>query len=121
MSESCESLLCASLTEEILTPMEGESVTLTTGFYKLPKDTEIEWMFKDDVIITGGTIEKNTFSTYDGCDQRFFRMELNNIDGYLTIRDIEKWNDGMYRVNITTGERTSFLKYHVNVVGKLLK
>ncbi|XP_056614013.1 uncharacterized protein LOC130429463 [Triplophysa dalaica] len=101
------------ITEEIMSVIEGESVTLTTGIYELENDTEIQWIYTtgdtDKVIITGGTGEKDIFRLED-------RLRLNNINGDLTIRDIEISNEGMYKVNITTGGKTSILQYRVNVI-----
>ncbi|XP_057181172.1 uncharacterized protein LOC130548429 isoform X2 [Triplophysa rosa] len=103
---------------EIRTEFEGETVILETGFYKLPKETEIQWMFDNEVIISGGNSEdNNTISEYNGDDKRFQgKLELNNIDGYLSIGNIETRNKGLYKVRITTNEETSFLHYSVHVI-----
>ncbi|XP_052447184.1 uncharacterized protein LOC127988465 isoform X1 [Carassius gibelio] len=88
---------------------EGDSVTLKPDT-EIQTDDQILWMFGDlDKLIAqikGGTVE-----TYDDVNERFRdKLKLDEKTGSLTITEIEAEHTGLYKLQIISSSRGTFVK-----------
>ncbi|XDV24038.1 hypothetical protein PO909_028331 [Leuciscus waleckii] len=82
--------------------MEGDSVTLNTGFIKGQQE-RIKWYFLDSRIaeITG---DQSKICTDDQCKERFSdRLKLDHQTGSLTITNTRNTDSGEYKLLINSG------------------
>ncbi|XP_048051699.1 junctional adhesion molecule C-like isoform X2 [Megalobrama amblycephala] len=98
-----------------VTVMEGDSVTLYSGF-KMNQQNRIKWFFYDDRVaeITG---DQSKICLDDLCKKRFRdRLKGNNQTGSLTITNITNTDSGEYRLEIFSN-RFSEKIFNVTVNG----
>jgi len=97
--------------------MEGDDVTLKPGD-KIQKDDRIEWMFRPQETLVAGRPE--TRNTYDGGLKIKDRLELDEMTGSLTIRNIRTTDSGEYKLQIKSNSGVSYKTFIVVVRGESL-
>ncbi|KAF4097480.1 hypothetical protein G5714_021488 [Onychostoma macrolepis] len=94
-------------TYEMISVMEGDSVTLNTDVTEIQRDDLLLWMFKLQNSETRiAEIYKQTISIYDYKEnnERFRgRLQIDNQTGSLTITNINKLHSGLYKLQIING------------------
>ncbi|XP_065099386.1 uncharacterized protein [Paramisgurnus dabryanus] len=108
--------------ETVIMPVfEGDPVILHGADSELQPGAQIEWKFKDQVIMTGEMKKGKGIHVTHLDDQQFnVRLELNPYFGSLIIKNISKENMGLYEGNITYNKETSRTKFQVNVIDKIV-
>ncbi|KAK2906688.1 hypothetical protein Q8A67_005673, partial [Cirrhinus molitorella] len=103
-------------TNEIISVIEGDSVTLHTDGIGKHGDDDLLWKFgaeKSQIAI----IKKMKIFTSDGPDRRFRdRLKLDNQTGSLTIMNITTKHAGLYKLEIS-GDVWSSKTFGVSVYG----
>ncbi|XP_058617635.1 uncharacterized protein LOC131531105 [Onychostoma macrolepis] len=103
----CVSGVYTDETYEMISVMEGDSVTLNTDVTEIQRDDNILWMFKLQNSETRiAEIYKQTISIYDykETNERFRdRLKIDEQTGSLTITNINKLHSGLYKVQIING------------------
>uniref|UniRef100_A0A673LDX0 Ig-like domain-containing protein n=1 Tax=Sinocyclocheilus rhinocerous TaxID=307959 RepID=A0A673LDX0_9TELE len=94
-------------TYEMISVMEGDSVTLNTDVTELHRDDLVMWTFRlqnSETCIA--EIYKQTISIYNNKDnnERFRgRLQIDEQTGSLTITNINKLHSGLYKLQIISG------------------
>ncbi|XP_058617625.1 uncharacterized protein LOC131531096 [Onychostoma macrolepis] len=104
-----------------LAAIEGDSVTLHTDVTKINEDDDILWKSgSDNFLIASISIEKKSFSKFDGTNARFRdRLKLDNQTGSLTITNTTTQHAGLYKLQISGAKRLS-KTFSVSVYARLL-
>ncbi len=94
-------------TYEMISVMEGDSVTLNTDVTELQRDDQILWMFKlQNSENRIAEVYKQIISIYDYKEnnERFRdRLQIDEQTGSLTITNINKLHSGLYKVQMING------------------
>ncbi|XP_050957125.1 uncharacterized protein LOC127158010 [Labeo rohita] len=96
---------------------EGKSVTLQTGVSELQKYDVILWMFgplSPDTLLAEINITLHKISYTEDVRLRD-RLQLDDQTGSLTITDTRSTDTGVYQLQITNSEETSYKRYNVYV------
>ncbi|XP_059426075.1 uncharacterized protein LOC132160323 [Carassius carassius] len=96
--------------------MEGESLTLHTGFTGSLGDVTIQWCYEtEDNLIA--EIERGTTKKQEGADGRFRgKLKLDGQTGDLTISNIRTIHSGLYKLKISsTARNTKYKRFLVTV------
>ncbi|XP_067252602.1 CD48 antigen isoform X2 [Chanodichthys erythropterus] len=88
---------------EMISVMEGDSVTLNTDVTEIQTHRQILWTFRlnsSETVIA--EIYKQTISVYDsGVNERFRdRLQIDKQTGSLTITNINRLHSGLYKVQV---------------------
>uniref|UniRef100_A0A672KMD3 Immunoglobulin domain-containing protein n=1 Tax=Sinocyclocheilus grahami TaxID=75366 RepID=A0A672KMD3_SINGR len=110
-------------TYEMISVMEGDSVTLNTDVTEIQRDDQILWMFKLQNSETRiAEIYKQIISIYDNKEnnERFRdKLLMDNQTGSLTIRNIRSEHTGLYELTVISG-KTSLKSFSVTVYGNIV-
>nr|XP_055073710.1 uncharacterized protein LOC129453465 [Misgurnus anguillicaudatus] len=100
---------------ETLSVNEGESADLKTEVKNIKRDDVIEWTF-GETLIAEINPANNISRTYDD-DKGLFRgkLNLNEQTGDLNIKDFREKHDGVYKLKIIRGGKTSYTRFRVFV------
>uniref|UniRef100_A0A8C1DXF0 Immunoglobulin domain-containing protein n=1 Tax=Cyprinus carpio carpio TaxID=630221 RepID=A0A8C1DXF0_CYPCA len=94
--------------------MEGESVTLDTGFIKNPNDL-MTWYF-NDILIAEITGDQSKICTDYECDERFRdRLKVNQQTGSLTIMNTRSTDSGLYELQINSSRISIIRRFSVTL------
>ncbi|XP_052394804.1 uncharacterized protein LOC127942852 [Carassius gibelio] len=95
-------------TDEIVSVMEGDSVTLHTNLTEVLNDDTILWLFgPKDSIISQITRKSDLTSFYVTEDERFRgRLQVDQQTGTLTIRKTRIKHAGQYKLSISRRQTT---------------
>ncbi|XP_050960410.1 uncharacterized protein LOC127161739 [Labeo rohita] len=98
--------------------IEGDSVHLITGLTEIPKDDEMQWLFRDENQQTStiATIKGEINKTYDGPDGIFKdSLELEKQTGNLKIKNSKFKHAGCYKLKIhsSKGDTNKIKTYFV--------
>ncbi|XP_052446706.1 uncharacterized protein LOC127988144 [Carassius gibelio] len=85
--------------------MEGDSVTLCTGLTEIQRDDTIEWWYEDEDSLIA-KINGESRETSDGADGRFRSKLSLNAKGDLTISNIRTIHFGLYKLKISSSNRS---------------
>ncbi|XP_051979704.1 T-lymphocyte surface antigen Ly-9-like [Xyrauchen texanus] len=101
--------------EEMVSVMEGDSVTLHTNLTEVHMDHHIVWMFGPQEIRIADLKDHNShiYGLYPG------RLKLDNKTGSMTISDVSITDSGCFKVEIISGNRTTTKTYIVSVYRKI--
>ncbi|XP_073699546.1 uncharacterized protein [Garra rufa] len=90
--------------------MEGDSVTLESGFTELLEDYLLIWTFgRPETRIAQSNKPTGIFSTYDGPDKRFRdRLKLDHQTGSLTITNTRTTDSGLYQIFTGSRKETTY-------------
>ncbi|XP_016112334.1 uncharacterized protein [Sinocyclocheilus grahami] len=109
-------------TYEMISVMEGDSVTLNTDVTEIQRDDQILWMFKLQNSETRiAEIYKQIISIYDNKEnnERFRgRLQIDEQTGSLTITNINKLHSGLYKLQIINGG-VKYKSFNLAVYGLL--
>uniref|UniRef100_A0A8C2DYA1 Immunoglobulin domain-containing protein n=1 Tax=Cyprinus carpio TaxID=7962 RepID=A0A8C2DYA1_CYPCA len=108
--------VCNAETEEKMSVMEGDSVTLHTNLSEiLDKDT-ILWGFGPRELIISQITRKDDLTSFFVTDEVSFagRLQVDQQTGSLTIRNIRNRHSGQYKLTISR-EKTRYRIFHVHV------
>lgn len=105
-------------TDETVSVMEGDYVTLDTNLTEIQNDDTILWLFgPKDSIISQITRKHDLTSFFVTDDERFRgRLQVDQKTGSLTIRKTRIKHYGKYKLTISR-ERTTTKICNVNVTG----
>uniref|UniRef100_A0A673IUY5 Ig-like domain-containing protein n=1 Tax=Sinocyclocheilus rhinocerous TaxID=307959 RepID=A0A673IUY5_9TELE len=95
---------------DVMSVMEGDSVTLNTDVTEILEDDDILWKFgAEKSRIAEISREKQIFFTYDNVPDGIFRdrLKLDNQTGSLTIKNITSEHVGLYELQISGAKLTS--------------
>ncbi|XP_050957301.1 carcinoembryonic antigen-related cell adhesion molecule 1-like [Labeo rohita] len=99
-------------TDEPISVMEGDSVTLNLDLTKIQRLYLIQWRFGDK----GSTIAQTDGNEISDEDYEIFRDRLQlNQTGSLTITNIRTNHSGLYEAEIGHSTGTSYIKFNVYV------
>ncbi len=103
---------------QMVSMMEGHSITLKTNVTEIQENYNIVWKFgSEDVLITSIKRNKQIFR-YNVTDERFRdRLKLDNQTGSLTITNITTQHAGLYQLEIR-GAKLSSKTFSVYVYGE---
>ncbi|CAM4658920.1 unnamed protein product [Leuciscus chuanchicus] len=104
--------------ENIISVMEGDSVTLHISVSAIERDGQILWRFGPENSRIA-EIYKQNIPTYDSNEIFKDRLEMNNQSGSLTIKNIRIKHSGLYRVTIISNGGTSDKRFRVTVYAHL--
>ncbi|XP_077081717.1 uncharacterized protein LOC143735443 isoform X2 [Siphateles boraxobius] len=92
-----------AVTDEVkpVSVMKGDSVILNTGVSELQSDNTIEWIFGDKLIIAKMEGKKISIIVFRD------KLNLENENGSLIIKDITNEQEGLYKVDIRGRYETS--------------
>ncbi|XP_039522235.1 uncharacterized protein LOC120475653 [Pimephales promelas] len=112
------SLLSGVSGAEMVTVMEGDSVTLHTNLSEILNDDTILWLFASkDSLISQITRKEGLNSIYFTDDERFrHRLQVDQNTGSLTVRNIRIRHSGQYKLSISR-EINTIKIFHVTVLG----
>ncbi|XP_017541658.2 CD48 antigen-like [Pygocentrus nattereri] len=117
-------LLCSAGEEVVrLQELEGNTVTIHTGLTGVQSDAQILWFYISesvDIKIVNSQIIRGEIIT-DYYSERFRdRLQLNRTSGSLTIRNINREDSGVYKLQIITGHQ-SVWSFSVDVYAPVSK
>ncbi|XP_072526143.1 uncharacterized protein [Salminus brasiliensis] len=94
-----------------LLELEGNTVTICTGFTGVQSDAQILWLYgpKKIKIVNSQVFRGETITDYNR-DRFRDRLQLDRSSGSLTIRNISREDSGEYRLQIIT-ETSSVWKF----------
>ncbi|XP_026107635.1 uncharacterized protein LOC113079607 [Carassius auratus] len=103
------------MVEEKKTVMEGESLTLHTGFTGTLGDVTIQWCYEtEDNLIA--EIKRGTTKKQEGADGRFSgKLKLDGHTGDLTISNIRTIHSGLYKLKINSSTGTKYKRFIVTI------
>ena len=106
-------------TDETMTVMEGDSVTLHTNLTEVLNDDTILWLFgPKDSVISQITRKRDLNSIYLTDDVRFRgRLQVDQNTGSLTIRNTRIRHSGQYKLSISRKKTTTKI-FGVTVSGE---
>ncbi|XP_067271510.1 CD48 antigen-like [Pseudorasbora parva] len=108
-------------TNNSVSVMEGDSVTLHTNVSKIQEDDDILWKYgAENSLIAKISIENRIFSSFDDVpDGRFRdRLKLDDQTGSLTITNISTEHAGVYQLELN-GARLTSNTFRVSVYAPL--
>ncbi|KAL6466546.1 hypothetical protein MHYP_G00243500 [Metynnis hypsauchen] len=117
-------LLCSAGEETVrLQELEGNTGTIHTGLTGVQSDAHILWFYRsenvDIKIVNSQIIRGEIITDYDS--ERFRdRLQLNRNSGSLTIRNINREDSGVYKLQIITGT-SSVWSFSVDVYAPVSK
>ncbi|XP_056303285.1 uncharacterized protein LOC130215494 isoform X2 [Danio aesculapii] len=98
-------------TNEPVSVMEGQTVTLNTDIIGIKEITRIMWRFETLPIAEFN----NNKTTYLNDPERFNRLKLNSQTGSLTIMNIKTTDTGLYKAEINHNTGTSKWLFNVTL------
>ncbi|ROL49277.1 hypothetical protein DPX16_4328 [Anabarilius grahami] len=106
-------------TIEVKSVMEGDSVSLNTGFTEVLKNDQILWMFgpRETQI---AEIYKQKICMFKSNETFGDRLQLNSQTGSLTIRNIRSEHTGLYEVQVWRYRGIFPKRFNVTVYGNSL-
>ncbi|XP_058616637.1 uncharacterized protein LOC131530401 isoform X2 [Onychostoma macrolepis] len=107
-------------TDEMLSVMEGDSVTLHADLTEIQNHDTILWMFGPKDSIISQLTRKNDLNSFFITDDARFRgrLQLDQNTGSLTIRNTRIRHSGQYKLTISR-EKTTSKTFNVSVFGLL--
>ncbi|XP_065099566.1 uncharacterized protein [Paramisgurnus dabryanus] len=113
-SESkCKSFMLF-VNENLISVMEGESVTLRCPTDIKSDEVIILWMFGTEESLIAKA-DMNNKMLYDGADERFKEKLQLDRTGSLTITDINSKHTGIYKLQIISNRETTYKRYRVSL------
>ncbi|XP_048024601.1 uncharacterized protein LOC125254174 [Megalobrama amblycephala] len=108
--------------DETVTVMEGDSVTLHTNLTEVQNDDTILWLFgPKDSILSQITRKSDLTSLFITDDWRFRgRLQVDQKTGSLTIRNTRFRHSGQYKLSISR-EKTTVKIFNVTVIGVVVE
>ncbi|KAK9958451.1 hypothetical protein ABG768_010571 [Culter alburnus] len=108
--------------DETVTVMEGDSVTLHTNLTEVQNDDTILWLFgPKDSILSQITRKHDLTSLFITDDRRFRgRLQVDQNTGSLTIRNTRFRHSGQYKLSISR-EKTTTKIFNVTVIGVVVE
>ncbi|XP_043078787.1 SLAM family member 5-like isoform X5 [Puntigrus tetrazona] len=104
---------------ESVSVMEGDSVTLYTGFTEIHQQDDIVWTFAEITLISEINRDVGIINTCNDTDERFRdRLKLDHQTGSLIITNISTLHTGDYKLQIS-GKRRSSRTFNVSVFARL--
>ncbi|KAK9967287.1 hypothetical protein ABG768_001694 [Culter alburnus] len=106
---------------EMISVMEGDSVTLNTDVTEIQRNHLMLWTFRFNSSETHlAEIYKQTISVYDsGVNERFRdRLQIDEQTGSLTITNINRLHSGLYKVQVMKGV-VKHKSFNISVYGIL--
>ncbi len=106
-------------TDDTMSVMEGDSVTLHTDFTEIQNDDTILWSFGPKESVISQITRKNDLTSFFVTDDVRFkgRSQVDQDTGSLTIRNTRKRHSGQYKLTISREQITSRI-FSVDVFGK---
>ncbi len=106
-------------TDETMSVMEGDSVTLHTDLTEIQNDDTILWMFGPKGLVISQITRKNDFTSFFVTDEAEFRgrLQLDQKTVSLTIRNSRIRHSGLYKLTISR-EQTTTKIFSVTVFGE---
>ncbi|XP_051763377.1 SLAM family member 5-like isoform X4 [Ctenopharyngodon idella] len=98
--------------------MEGDSVTLNSGFTEIDDDDLILWRFgAENTLIVQISVLEDSMTVYDDVlDERFRdRLKLDHQTGSLTITNITTEHDGDYKLQTNSVRKSFNLTVHARL------
>uniref|UniRef100_A0A671PGT3 Immunoglobulin domain-containing protein n=1 Tax=Sinocyclocheilus anshuiensis TaxID=1608454 RepID=A0A671PGT3_9TELE len=96
--------------------MKGGSVTLNANLTQIQEINKIVWRFGVKGPIIADSSENVTLS--NNTEIFRYRLQLNNQNGSLTIKNMRTKHSGLYEVQINHNTGTSYNKFNVTVFGE---
>ncbi len=100
---------------ESVSVLEGDSVTLDSGFTEMMDDDLILWRFgSENTLIAEINVMYSSMTVYDdGADGRFRdRLKLDDQTGSLTITNITTEHTGLYKLQTNSVSKNFSLTVH---------
>lgn len=104
---------------ETVSVIEGDSVTLHTGFTEILTDDHVLWIWLNSSVCIAEII-KQAISFPDGSEIFRNRLQLDYKTGSLTITNITATQNGLYELLIVRAGTVSNKIFDVNVYGERL-
>ncbi|XP_059425163.1 uncharacterized protein LOC132159618 isoform X2 [Carassius carassius] len=103
---------------DVVSVMEGDSVSLNSNVTEVQKDDQILWMFgpKETRI---AEIYKNSIDMFNSNEIFGDRLQMDNQTGSLTIRNIRRTDSGLYKRQIRSHGGNSDKTFSVTVYAPL--
>uniref|UniRef100_A0A9J7YQD9 Immunoglobulin domain-containing protein n=1 Tax=Cyprinus carpio carpio TaxID=630221 RepID=A0A9J7YQD9_CYPCA len=104
-------------TDETVSVMEGDSVTLYTDLTEILNDDTILWVFGPKGMVISQVTRKNDLTSFFVTDDERFigRLQVDQNTGSLTIRNSRKRHSGQYKLTISR-EKTMTKTFNVTVI-----
>ncbi|KAK7136730.1 hypothetical protein R3I93_016934 [Phoxinus phoxinus] len=105
-------------TDETMSVMEGDSVTLHTNLTEVRNDDTILWLFGPKDSVLSQITRKDDLTSYFVTDNESFRgrLQVDQNTGSLTIRNTRIRHLGQYKLSISR-EKTTIKIFNVTVFG----
>ncbi|XP_050961147.1 uncharacterized protein LOC127162402 isoform X1 [Labeo rohita] len=105
-------------TDETMSVMEGDSVTLHTNLSQIQNDDTILWLFGPKGVVISQITRKSDFTSFFVTDDESFkgRLQVDQNTGSLTIRNTRKRHSGQYKLTLSSEKITSRI-FSVDVFG----
>ncbi|XP_016340097.1 SLAM family member 5-like [Sinocyclocheilus anshuiensis] len=103
---------------ESVSVLEGDSVTLDSGFTEMMDDDLILWRFgSENTLIAEINVMAGSMTVYDDVlDERFRdRLKLDNQTGSLTIRDTRTEHGGLYKLQTNSVSKSFSLSIYAHL------
>ncbi|XP_058617521.1 uncharacterized protein LOC131530985 [Onychostoma macrolepis] len=96
-------------TDETMSVMEGDYVTLHTNLTEIQNDDTILWMFGPKDLVISQITRKNDFTSFFVTDEAEFRgrLQLDQKTGSLTLRNTRIRHSGQYKLTISREQTTT--------------
>ncbi len=119
MFHLCFAGVFSAETDDTMSVMEGDSVTLHTDLTEIQNDDTILWSFGLKETVISQITRKNDLTSFFVTDDVRFkgRSQVDQDTGSLTIRNTRKRHSGQYKLTISREQITSRI-FSVDVFGK---
>ncbi|KAI2650659.1 SLAM family member 9 [Labeo rohita] len=109
---------CKSVFGELVSVMEGDSVTLNTDVTEIYEGDDILWKYGAETSIIAKIKKRRKSSPHEIHDGRFRdRLKLDSKTGSLTITNITAEHAGLYQLEIS-GANLISKTFNVSVYGE---
>ncbi len=109
-------------TNEAMSVMEGDSVTLHTNLTEILNDDTLLWLFGPNEFVISQITRKNDLTSFFVTDDVRFRgrLQVDQNTGSLTIRNTRIRHSEQYKLRISR-EKTTTKTFNVTVIGEYSK
>ncbi|XP_039547186.1 uncharacterized protein LOC120492919 [Pimephales promelas] len=101
-------------TDEMISVMEGESITLNSGVTETLRSDYILWCFGPSEIRIAD-IDEQVITIYEQSTRFKDKLQLDSQTGSLTIKDIRTTNSGLYKLTVLSQRGVSHKTFTVSV------